>query len=75
MRALQKAPPPVVPRSEKLEFLSDIEAWDEMEWGQGSERGFVRNVRCRYNPVNTRWTYDWGCRDELDEEDGESEEC
>ena len=75
MRALQKAPPPVPPRSEKLESFPDIEAWNETEWGQGSERNLIRNVRFRYNQVNTRWKYGWESEEELDEEGGESEEC
>ena len=75
MWPLQKAPPPVPPRSEKLDSFLDMEAWDEMEWGQGSERRFMRNVRFRYNQVSTRWTYGWGSSDELEEEGGESEEC
>ena len=75
MRALREAPPPVPQRSEKLEAFPGIEVWNEMECCQGSERRFIRDVRFRYNQMDTRWTYDWGYREELDEEDCESGEC
>ena len=70
MRVLQKAPPPVPPRSEKLALFPNLDEWS---WFCFWERGFARNVRRRCNQVNTRWTYHWGYRDDEGEEDGESE--